>query len=108
MLRRYTWWWMGLGALLLWASPAGRAQAPGRLDVTAFGAVPNSRTNAVAAVQRALEACRGLDRARSSSSRRAATTSGRSTRVEKDYFESNTTDNNPKRLAIFIEALQPA
>jgi hypothetical protein len=69
---------------------------------TDFGAKPDSRRNAITAVQRALEACRKLDhpvlvfpRGRYDFWPQGS--------VEKDYFESNTTASNPKRLGIFIE-----
>ena len=70
--------------------------------MTDYGAEPGSRKNAVAAVGRALEACRGLERPVLVFPR------GRydfwpQHAVEKVYFESNTTAVNPKRLAIFIE-----
>ena len=70
--------------------------------VTDFGVKPDSRRNAVAAVQRALEACRKADHPI------LVFPPGRydfwpQGCVEKDYYESNTTANNPKRLGIFIE-----
>jgi len=72
------------------------------VSVTDFGAEPGSRKNAVPAVQRALDACRRLDKPT------LVFPKGRydfwpQDAVEKVYFESNTTANNPKRLAIFIE-----
>ena len=91
--------------MLLWASPAGLAQVPGHINVTAFGAQPDSRTNAVVAVQRALEAARrspypviDFPKGRYDFWPQYA--------VEREYFESNTTADNPKRLAILIEAFQ--
>ncbi len=83
--------------------PAGSpGQVPVRLDVTQFGARPDSRANTVAAVQRALDAARLVERAV------IVFPKGRydfwpQYAVERDYFESNTTANNPKRLAILIE-----
>ena len=82
---------------------AGNLEAgAGEVRVTDFGAQPDSRRNAVFAVQRALEACRKVDHpvlvfppARYDFWPQGC--------VEKDYFESNTTANNPKRLGIFIE-----
>jgi hypothetical protein len=104
-MRRHAWWWLVAGAILLWASPAGLAQAPGHVNVTAFGAQPDSRANAVVAVQRALEAARRVPypvidfpKGRYDFWPQYA--------VEREYFESNTTANNPKRLAILIEAFQ--
>ena len=95
-----------MGTLLFacaFATPRALPQDGGRMvRVTDFGAEPGSRKNAVAAVGRALEACRRIDnpvlvfpRGRYDFWPQHA--------VEKTYFESNTTANNPKRLAIFIE-----
>jgi hypothetical protein len=86
------------------AIAAGRATEASAqvVRVTDYGAEPGSRKNAVAAVGRALEACRGLARPVLAFPR------GRydfwpQHAVEKVYFESNTTAVNPKRLAVFIE-----
>jgi hypothetical protein len=73
--------------------------------ITDFGIQPDSRQNAVPAVQRALEKCRSMPNAILYFPR------GRydfwpQHAVEKVYFESNTTDNNPKRNAIFIYGMQ--
>jgi hypothetical protein len=89
----------GLPAL---AAAAGSAGGPGVVRVTDFGAEPGSRRNAVAAVARALEACRKLERPV------LVFAKGRydfwpQHAVERNYFESNTTDDNPKRLAILVE-----
>jgi hypothetical protein len=89
--------WLGLVAGPVPGAAEGRA-----VRVTDFGAEPDSRRNAVAAVARALEACRGVARPTLVFPR------GRyhfwpQHAVERDYFESNTTDANPKRLAILIE-----
>jgi hypothetical protein len=91
-----------LGLCALAAAGAAFRDAPRVVRVTDFGAEPDSRKNAVAAVSRALEACRGVEgcvllfpRGRYDFWPQHA--------VEKTYFESNTTDVNPKRLAIFIE-----
>ena len=100
--------WRALLSTILLATGA---LAPGRavagddahvVRVTDFGAEPGSRRNAVAAVARALEACRRIDKPV------LAFPKGRydfwpQHSVEKTYFESNTTANNPKRLAIFVE-----
>jgi hypothetical protein len=74
------------------------------IRITDFGVRPDSRQNAVPAVQKALAACRNVEnpvlvfpRGRYDFWPHGC--------VEKDYFESNTTANNPKRLAIFIENL---
>lgn len=89
-----------LGWLCVIAS--GTAIHAAEIRITDFGGQPDSRRNAVPAVRRALESARKLDhpvlvfpRGRYDFWPQGA--------VEKDYFESNTTDNNPKRLAIFIE-----
>lgn len=91
---------LAIGAIVV----AGRATDTNAqvVRVTDYGAEPGSRKNAVAAVGRALEACRGLERPV------LAFPMGRydfwpQHAVEKVYFESNTTAVNPKRLAIFIE-----
>ena len=88
----------------VFASIALACEARGATEVrvTDFGAQPDSRQNTVPGVQRALEACRKFDRPV------LVFPSGRYDFwphgcIEKVYFESNTTDINPKRLAIFIE-----
>ena len=96
---------MALGIVVCLAGAAISApvnQAGKEFLVTEFGAKPDSRLNAVAAVQKALAACRGLDHPV------LVFPKGRydfwpQYAAEKEYFESNTTANNPKRLAIFIE-----
>lgn len=74
------------------------------ISVKEFGLEPNSRENAVPAVQKAIEACR----------KQPGSTllfpKGRydfwaQHAVERAYFESNTTDNNPKTLAILLDSL---
>ena len=84
------------------AAPTQAADDPRVVRVTGFGAEPGSRRNAVAAVARALEACRRVENPV------LVFPKGRydfwpQHAVERDYFESNTTDVNPKRLAILIE-----
>lgn len=78
------------------------AQGQTEVRITDFGARPDSRLNVVVAVQRALQACRQLDhpvlvfpRGRYDFWPQGC--------IERDYFESNTTQDNPKRLAILIE-----
>jgi hypothetical protein len=90
-----------LGLALVAAVSRG-AESPSLVRVTDFGASPDSRANAVAAVARALEACRKVERPV------LVFPKGRydfwpQHAVERDYFESNTTDVNPKRLAILVE-----
>ena len=72
------------------------------ISVAKFGAVPNSRENVTLCVIKALESCKGKENAVLVFPR------GRydfwpQHCIEKEYYESNTTDNNPKRLAVFIE-----
>ena len=94
-------------ALAVTLAAAGAAMSRGgrpTVRVTDFGAEPGSRRNATAAVRRALDACRKAERPV------LVFPKGRydfwpEGGVEKVYFESNTTDNNPKRLALFIEGL---
>jgi hypothetical protein len=98
--RRHLWRvLLAIGAIAAGGATEADAQV---VRVTDYGAEPGSRRNAVAAVGRALEACRGLARPVLVFPR------GRydfwpQHAVEKVYFESNTTAVNPKRLAIFIE-----
>jgi len=92
--------WVPLGFMVL--SEVQGAWGATEVRVTDFGVKPDSRRNAVSAVQRALEACRKLDRPVLVFPR------GRydfwpDGCIERDYFESNTTHNNPKRLGILIE-----
>lgn len=80
------------------------AASASELPITDFNVKPNSRRNATPAVRQVLEACRTLDHPT------LVFPPGRYDFwphgcVEKHYFESNTTDNNPKRLGIFIERL---
>lgn len=92
--------WFGFSLLSL--ALAWQSSSAAEVRVTDFGAKPESRRNAVAAVQKALEACRKLEHPV------LVFPQGRydfwpQGSVEKDYFESNTTANNPKRLGIFLE-----
>lgn len=73
--------------------------------VTGFGIQPDNRINAVPAVQAALEVCR------SKANPLLIFPEGRydfwpQHAIEKIYYESNTTDNNPKRNAILINAFR--
>lgn len=74
------------------------------ISVADFGLKPDSRVNSVPYVRKALEACR----------KQPGSTlffpKGRydfwpQYTVEREYFESNTTDNNPKTLAILLDSL---
>ncbi|HBB90433.1 MAG TPA: alpha-1,3-galactosidase B [Bacteroidales bacterium] len=78
--------------------------SPDTLNITTFGLHPDSRINAVPYVQKALDACR--DKPGSV----IFFPKGRydfwpHQCLEKVYYESNTTDNNPRRCAILIEGL---
>jgi hypothetical protein len=73
-----------------------------KISVADFGLKPDTRENAVPYVQKALEACKGKAQAT------LVFPKGRydfwpQYCIEREYFESNTTDINPKRLAILIE-----
>ena len=72
------------------------------IRITDFGARPDSRSNVVVAVRRALDACRTVAQPV------LVFPKGRydfwpQGCIRKDYFESNTTDNNPKRLGILVQ-----
>lgn len=105
-----------IGLLLLAAAAAAAFSLDGRpvgqgpsgpkaattIKITDYGIQPDSRVNAVPAVIKALRACREADHPVLVFPR------GRYDfwpvpELQKEYFESNTTDNNPKRLAVFIE-----
>ena len=98
-------WIVGWAAIVIAAGSASIAMKQGggqTVRVTDFGAEPDSRRNATAAVRRALDACRKTERPV------LVFPKGRydfwpEAGFDKVYFESNTTDNNPKRLAVFIE-----
>lgn len=75
-------------------------QANKIISVTEFGLTPNSRINAVPYVQKAIEACKQhpgsmliFPKGRYDFWAQHA--------VEKDYYETNTYDINPKILAVF-------
>ena len=70
--------------------------------ITSFGLKPDSRENTVPYVIKALEACRGK------ANPLLIFPKGRydfwpQHSIEREYFESNTTDINPKRLAVLID-----
>jgi hypothetical protein len=72
------------------------------VTVAEFGLKPDTRENAVPYVQKALEYCKANNVAE------LIFPVGRydfwpHRCIERDYYESNTTDNNPKRLAILVE-----
>lgn len=75
------------------------------ISVADFGLKPDSRVNAVPYVRKALEACRKqpgstliFPKGRYDFWAQHAT--------EREYFETNTTDNNPKTLAILLDSLK--
>jgi hypothetical protein len=86
-------------ALLLCGSIHVSAQT---VSIADFGLKPDTRENAVPYVRKALEHCKdkGVSTLTFPKGRYDFWTHRC---IEKDYFESNTTDNNPKRLAILIE-----
>ncbi|MGV3509376.1 MAG: alpha-1,3-galactosidase-related protein [Sphingobacteriaceae bacterium] len=74
------------------------------IRITDFGAKPNSRVNAVLAVQNALKACK------QKKNPVLVFPKGRydfwpQHAIQKVYYESNTTDNNPKTNGILIEEM---
>jgi hypothetical protein len=78
---------------------------PDTLRITAYGISPDSRINAVPFVQKALDACKGKP------GTIVVFPKGRYDFwphhcIEKVYYESNTTVNNPRRCAILIEGLE--
>ncbi len=82
-------------------APGIRSAAGDTVWVSRFGLAPDSRQNAVKAVQQALAECKGKDHPV------LAFAKGRydfwpQYSVEKEYFESNTTVSNPRRCPIWI------
>jgi hypothetical protein len=78
--------------------------SPDTVNVATFGLKPDSRVNAVPYVQKALDACKGK------TNTVVYFPKGRydfwpHQCIEKVYYESNTTVNNPRRCAILIEGL---
>lgn len=76
-----------------------------KISVADFGLKPDTRENAVPYVQKALEVCKAQP---------GSTLYFPEGRydfwphhcIERDYYESNTTDNNPKRLAVLIDKMK--
>lgn len=87
------------------ASANNQKQIKKQLSITDFGLVPNSRENATPYVQRAIEVCK---------KQQGSTLYFPKGRydfwpqhcIERDYYESNTTDTNPKQLAVLIEKME--
>jgi hypothetical protein len=80
------------------------ASSPDTVKITTLGLSPDSRVNAVPFVQKALKACAGKPGSV------IVFPKGRydfwpHQCIEKVYYESNTTVNNPRRCAILIEGL---
>lgn len=72
------------------------------IRVSSFGLAPDARVNATPVIIKALEKCRTVnnpvlvfDKGRYDFWPQHS--------IERDYFESNTTDNNPKRLAFLVD-----
>jgi hypothetical protein len=85
-----------------WQAAAAQTET---VSVADFGLKPDTRENAVPYVQKAIDACRN--------SRHATIVfpAGRydfwpQHCIERTYYESNTTDINPKRLAVLIDRLE--
>lgn len=93
-----------LSLFVLWTTRAALASAV-TISVADFGLEPNSRLNAVPYVQKALQAC---------STHPEATLvfpEGRydfwaDHAIEREYFETNTYDNNPKILAVLLDKMK--
>ncbi|MDR1722835.1 MAG: right-handed parallel beta-helix repeat-containing protein [Tannerella sp.] len=88
-------------AILVCLGMTAKAQG-NRISVADFGLKPDTRENAVPYVIKALEACK------KSSDITLVFPKGRYDFwphhcIEREYFESNTTDINPKRLAVLID-----
>lgn len=88
-------------SLLFWILTSMSAIASNVISVADFGLKPNSRVNATPYVQKAIEACRQqpgstliFPKGRYDFWAQYA--------VEKEYYETNTYDNNPKILAIML------
>ncbi|MHC4740940.1 MAG: alpha-1,3-galactosidase-related protein [Planctomycetota bacterium] len=91
-----------LAALVVTTAFVSTVVTAGTVNVTDFGVEPNSRRNAVAGVQKALQACRKVENAV------LVFPKGRydfwpQHAEERVYYESNSYDNNPKICAILIE-----
>lgn len=91
--------------LLFFLFPSVLASATNVISVADFGLKPDSRVNATPYVQKAIEACRQqpgstllFPKGRYDFWAQHA--------VEKEYFETNTYDNNPKILAVMLHNLK--
>jgi hypothetical protein len=88
--------------LLIFAPSSAYTAVGDTVFMKGFGLMPNSRQNAVRPIQLALDSCRKMDHPV------LLFEKGRydfwpQYAVEKDYYESNSTDINPKRCAIWID-----
>ncbi len=93
-----------LGASICIALSLPAFSSPDTVNMASYGLKPDSRVNAVPYVQKALEACKGkpgtvvyFPRGRYDFWPHQC--------IEKVYYESNTTVNNPRRCAIILEGL---
>ena len=87
---------------LTFLTPPAFSATPDTVNIRTFGLAPDSRVNAVPYVQKALDACKGKAGAV------LYFPKGRydfwpQHCIEKVYYESNTTVNNPRRCAILVE-----
>nr|WP_302829521.1 alpha-1,3-galactosidase B [uncultured Bacteroides sp.] len=85
--------------------PEDAAKQPLMISVSDFGLQPDSRLNATPYVRKALEVCR------KNPGSILKFPKGRydfwaTHAVEREYFETNTYDNNPKTLAILLDEMQ--
>ncbi len=93
-----------ISILILRVSGFSQAIQYDTIRISDFGLQPNSRINAVPYVKKALEACRSVNNPVISFPK------GRYDFwphhcTERDYYESNTSDINPKRLAILVDEM---
>lgn len=94
--------WFGPGQLLAAPQETAPHEQAQVISVADFGVRPNTRENAVPAVRKALEACR-LREAPVLVFPKGRYDFWPHHCTERVYYESNTTDINPKRCAILIE-----
>ncbi len=92
-------------SVLLLAAAGTTAQTGDTINVTSLGLLPDSRTNAVPYIIKAVDMCREKPGAV------IYFPKGRydfwpHNAIEKEYYESNSTDNNPKRLAILLDGMK--
>lgn len=88
--------------LLVYSSLIHLCYAQDTIRISSFGLYPDTRENATPFVRKAIDSCENRDNVV------LLFEKGRydfwpQHSIEKEYYESNTTDNNPKRLAILLE-----